>query len=61
MLDYIYSITNFCVYRDPDTVHTVTNAAYNIVNRTNGAANEADYDTIPNIILSPSTAPTTQL
>ena len=43
----------FCVYnRDPDTV---TNEAYNVVNR---AASEAEYETIPNI--PPPTSPTTQ-
>ena len=47
---------NFCVlYRDPDRVRTVTNEAYNVVNRT---ASEAEYETIPNI--PPPTSPTTQ-
>ena len=50
---------NFCVlYRDPDTVRTVTNEAYNVVKQTSGTANEAEYETIPNI--PPPTSPTTQ-
>ena len=50
---------NFCVlYRDPDTVRTVTNEAYNVVKQTSGTANESEYETIPNI--PPPTSPTTQ-
>ena len=41
--------------RDPDTV---ANEAYNVVKQTSGTANEAEYQTIPNI--PPPTSPTTQ-